>query len=91
MHEIGRIDGGRGFRTGRNVFQIGRNKFYDQKNKILMKIPELKRSGIRTIAEFCGIPLGLPNQDAEQGNTDAFVGVGSVCVCFWPPVKNGLL
>jgi hypothetical protein len=27
MHEIGRIDSGRGFRTGRNVFQIGGNKF----------------------------------------------------------------
>jgi hypothetical protein len=27
MHEIGRIDGGRGFRTGRNVIQIGGNKF----------------------------------------------------------------
>ncbi len=43
-----------------------------------MKIPELKRSRIRIIAEFRGIPLGLPNQDAEQGNKDAFVGVGAV-------------
>jgi hypothetical protein len=46
MHEIGRIDGGRGFRTDGNVFQIGGNKFYNQKKEILMKIPELKRSRI---------------------------------------------
>jgi hypothetical protein len=55
MHEIGRIDGGRGFQTGGNVFQIGRNKFYDQKNEIPMKILQLKTSGIEIIAEFCGI------------------------------------
>jgi hypothetical protein len=63
MHEIKRIDGGRGFQTGRNVFQIGRNKFYDLKNEIPMKIPELKRSGIgipRNSAKFCGI---LRNSD----------------------------
>jgi hypothetical protein len=48
IHEIRRIDGGRGFRTGKNVFRIGGNTFYDQKNKIPMKIPEFKskRSGI---------------------------------------------
>ncbi len=55
-HEIGRINGGRGFRTGGNVLQIGGNTFYDQKNKILMKIPKFKRSGIGIIAEFHGIP-----------------------------------
>jgi hypothetical protein len=62
IHEIGRIDGGRGFRTEKNVFTIGGNTFYDRKNKILMKIPDLKRTGIRLIAEFRGIPNGFPNQ-----------------------------
>ncbi len=52
IHEIGRINGGRGFQTGGNVFRIGGNTFHDQKNKILMKIPEFKRSGIRIIVEF---------------------------------------
>jgi hypothetical protein len=32
------------------------------KNKILMKIPEFKKSGIGLIAEFRGIPNGFPNQ-----------------------------
>jgi hypothetical protein len=44
------------------VFQIGGNTFYDQKNKILMKIPEFKRSGIGLIAELRGIPSRFPNQ-----------------------------
>jgi hypothetical protein len=61
IHEIGRVDGGRGFRTGKNVFRIGGNTFYDRKNKIPMKIPEFKRSGIGFIAEFCGILNGFPN------------------------------
>jgi hypothetical protein len=39
IHEIGKIDGRRGFQTGKNVFGIGGNTFYDQKNKIPMKIP----------------------------------------------------
>ncbi len=43
IHDIGRIDGGRGFRTGGNVLRIGGNTFYDRKNKIPMKIPEFKR------------------------------------------------
>jgi hypothetical protein len=62
IHEIGRVDVGRGFQTGKNVFRIGGNTFYDQKNKIPMKIPEFKRSGIRLIAEFCRIPNRFPNQ-----------------------------
>jgi hypothetical protein len=62
IHEIGRIDGGRGFQPRGNVFRIGRNTFYNWKNKILMKIPEFKRSGIGLIAEFYGIPNGFPNQ-----------------------------
>jgi hypothetical protein len=62
IHEIGRIDGGRGFRTGKNVFRIGGNTFYDRKNKIPMKISELKRSGIGLIAEFHGTPNRFPNQ-----------------------------
>jgi hypothetical protein len=44
------------------MFQIGENKFYNQKNEILMKIPELKRSGIQIIVEYRGIPTGFPNQ-----------------------------
>jgi hypothetical protein len=40
----------------KNVFRIGGNTLYDQKNIILMKIPEFKRSGIGLIAEFRGIP-----------------------------------
>jgi hypothetical protein len=62
-HEIGRIYGGRGFRTSGNVLQIGGNTFYDWKYKILMKILEFKRSRIGVIAEFRGIPSGFPNQD----------------------------
>jgi hypothetical protein len=73
IHEIGRIDGGRVFRTGGNVLQIGGNAFYNWKNKILMKIPEFKRSGIRIIAEFRGILRGFPNQDCwyEQQQSNA--------------------
>jgi hypothetical protein len=44
------------------MFRIGGNTFYDRKNKIPMKIPEFKRSGIGLIAEFRGIPNGFPNQ-----------------------------
>jgi hypothetical protein len=44
------------------VFRIGRNTFYNQKNKILMNIPEFKRSRIGLIMEFCRIPNGFPNQ-----------------------------
>jgi hypothetical protein len=65
MHKIGRIDGGRGFRTDRKVFQIGGNKFYDRKNEIPMKIPVLKRSEIRIIVEFRGILTRFPNQVAR--------------------------
>ncbi len=66
-HEIGRINGGRGFWTGRNVFRIGGNTFYDWKNKIPMEIPEFKRSGIEIIAEFHGIPSSYSNQDGCDG------------------------
>jgi hypothetical protein len=66
IHEIGRIDGGRGFQTRKNVFRIGRNTFYDRKNKIPMKIPEFKRSGIRLIAEFRRITNGFPNQGLRR-------------------------
>jgi hypothetical protein len=61
IHEIGRIDGGRVFRTAKNMFRIGRNTFYNRKNKIPMKIPESKRSEIRKIAEFRAIPNGFLN------------------------------
>jgi hypothetical protein len=62
IHEIGRIDGRRGFQTKKNVFRIGGNTFYDRKNKIPMKIPEFKGSRIGLIAEFRGNPNGFPNQ-----------------------------
>jgi hypothetical protein len=62
MHEIGRIDGGREFQTGGNVFRISENKNYDRKSEIPMKILEFKRSGIRIIVEFCGIPTRFANQ-----------------------------
>jgi hypothetical protein len=45
---------------------IGGNTFYDWKNKIWMKIPEFKRSGIGLIAEFHGIPNVFPNQDMSS-------------------------
>jgi hypothetical protein len=62
IHEIGRIDGGRGFQTRKNVFRIGGNTFYDREDKIPMKIPEFKRSRIGLIVEFHGILNGFPNQ-----------------------------
>jgi hypothetical protein len=62
IHEIGRIDGGRGFRTGKNVFRIGGNTFYDRNNKNPIKNLEFKKSGIGLIAEFHGILNGFPNQ-----------------------------
>jgi hypothetical protein len=68
IHEIGRIDCGRGFQTRGIVFRIGGNTLYDQKNKIPMKIPEFKRSGIRLIAEFHGIPKGFPNLDVQPAH-----------------------
>jgi hypothetical protein len=68
IHEIGRIDGGRGFRTRKYVFRIGGNTFYDRKNKILIKIPEFKRSRIRLIAELRGILNGFPNQALGSDN-----------------------
>jgi hypothetical protein len=68
IHEIKRINGRRGFRTGRNVLRIGRNTFYDWKNKIPIKIPEFKKSsGI--IAEFRGILSGFLNQGAMKPST----------------------
>ncbi len=44
------------------MFRIVQNTFYNQKNKIPMRIPEFKRSGI---TEFRGIPNGFPNQVAS--------------------------
>jgi hypothetical protein len=79
IHKIGRIYGGRGFRTGKNMFRIGRNTFYDWKNKIPMKILEFKRSGIGLIAEFrmdfptkmsavALVPAGTRNQQIGRNN-----------------------
>jgi hypothetical protein len=70
IHEkIGRIDGGRGFQTSGNVLKIGGNTFYNRKNKIPMKIPEFKMSGIRIIAEFRGTLSGSPNQAILDSDT----------------------
>ncbi len=48
------------------MFRIGGNTFYNQKNKFPMKILEFKRSGIRLIAEFSGIPNRFSNQVLQQ-------------------------
>jgi hypothetical protein len=73
IHEIGRIDGGRGFQTRGNMLRIGGNTFYDQKNKIPMQIPEFKRTGIGLIAEFRGITNGFPNQGPFVGTPIFFL------------------
>jgi hypothetical protein len=41
--------------------ELAGTHFYNRKNKIPLKIPESKRSEIRIIAEFHGIPNGFPN------------------------------
>jgi hypothetical protein len=84
-HEIGRIDGGRGFQTGKNVFRIGRNTFYDRENKIPMKNPEFKRSEIGLIMEFRGIPNGFPNQDVKmkRNHKQHFANTGEYTCCAW--------
>jgi hypothetical protein len=56
------------------VFRISGNTFYDRKNKIPMRIPEFKRSGIGLIAEFRGVPNGFPNQDNSLGEHSALLG-----------------
>jgi hypothetical protein len=55
------------------MFRIGGNTFYDWKNKILMKIPEFKRSRIGLIAECHGNPNGFPNQ--------ALLGLPHTTIC----------
>jgi hypothetical protein len=67
IHEIGRIDGGKGFETGGKVFRIGWNTFYNQKSEIPIKNPQFKSSRIGIIPEFCRIPCGFPNQGIEEG------------------------
>jgi hypothetical protein len=44
VHEIERIDGGKVFQNSGISFRFGENIFYDQKTKILIKIPAEKRS-----------------------------------------------
>jgi hypothetical protein len=68
------------------MFQIGRNTFYNQKNKILMKIPEFKRSGIGIIAEFRGILSRFPNQvpmavSSLMKTTSTMDQIGSQALC----------
>jgi hypothetical protein len=59
----------------KNVFRIGGNTFYHRKNKIPMKIPEFKRSGIGLIMEFHKIPNGFPNQAEEQSDLCIEIGI----------------
>jgi hypothetical protein len=73
IYEIGRIDGGRGFQTGKNGFKIGGNTFYNWKHKIPAKILEFKRSRIVLIAEFRGIPNGFPNQEVSVSYAPVFL------------------
>jgi hypothetical protein len=61
IHEIGRIDGGRGFQTKKMCSELAGTHFKIGKYKIPMKILESKRSEIGIIAEFHGIPNGFPN------------------------------
>jgi hypothetical protein len=42
--------------------ELAGTHFTIRKNKILMKVPEFKRSKIGFIAEFSGIPNGILNQ-----------------------------
>ncbi len=77
IHEIGRIDGGRGFQTGKHVFRIGRNTFYDRKNKISKKITEFKRSVIPWNSE----QISQPSQYAVVGNSTKVTFAISVLVC----------
>jgi hypothetical protein len=42
--------------------------FYDRINKIPMKIPEFKRSGVGIFAESRRIPNGFPNQEVGDSN-----------------------
>ncbi len=53
IHEIGRIDGGRGFQTSGNVLRIGGNTFYDQK-----KLNSDENSGVQKVRNWnnCVIP-----------------------------------
>jgi hypothetical protein len=75
INEIGRIDGGRGFQTKKNVFRIGGNTFYNPKNNFPKKIPESKRSEIGRITEFRGIPNRFPNLGWRQKKNSKFQGV----------------
>ncbi len=55
IHEIRRIDGGRGFQTRKNVFRIGGNTFYNRKRKFRWKFwsPKGPESNwFRNSAEF---------------------------------------
>jgi hypothetical protein len=60
------VVGGRGFRTGKNVFRIGGNTFYNRKNNFPKKILEFKRSEIRRIAESRAFLSGFPNLTPQK-------------------------
>ncbi len=74
-----------------NVFRIGRNTFYNRKNKILMKIPEFKRSGIGLIVEFRGISNGFPNLASCLPPLHSLMADCQVVVCRPPPPNHPIL
>ncbi len=60
VHEIERIDGGKVFQNSGISFRFGENIFYDQKTKILIKIPAEKRSWIEIIAKYAEFQGDFP-------------------------------
>ncbi len=62
----------------RNRVQNWRELILRSENKIRMKIPEFKRSGIGLIVEFHGIPNGFPNQEADNSGSTTNGGRGFI-------------
>jgi hypothetical protein len=71
---------GEGSKLAGTCSELAGTHFKVQK-KIPMKIPEFKRSGIRIIVEFHGIPSGFPNQGSSLGDTHPSQELPSVFVC----------
>ncbi len=55
--------------------ELAGTHFTITKNKIPVKIPESKRSKIRIIAEFRGIPNGFPNLAPSIGSATPIVNI----------------
>ncbi len=72
----------------KNVFRISGTTFYNQKNKIPMKNPEFKKSGIGLIVKSCGIPNGFPNQafctKIQRVGKDFWCSAKNFNNCIWP-------